>query len=140
MLAACLLVGCGGDEPVKPQACELDDGRVFKPGDNFPAGDECNGCYCFTDQTTPGYWGCAGVLCPEARPVACAPVHGTACTLGPSCGDGCCGQGERCVAGTCMCGDSPACESGNICGSADPLVDVEGCGSVCCPPGVACPS
>jgi len=71
---------------------------------------------------------------PDA-PFTCA-VSGT-CTTGPMCGATCCGEGEHCVAGACLCGNQPACTNGDTCQGAGFAVGF--CGSVCCGGTVGCP-
>lgn len=63
------------------------------------------------------------------------------CESGPQCGAFCCQPGERCADGTCVCGDDPACESGDYCTSGGPAQPTHGCGLFCCGPvsGVGCP-
>lgn len=142
-LVVIVLVACGGGEPEPEPAqvlCELPDGRAYKPGDLFPHGDGCNGCHCYPEGSglEPGAWACTLVGCPDrSMAQACEPVEGTGCALGPACGGGCCGQGERCVDGVCMCGTGPACPSTDICGASAPLGG-DGCGMACCPPEGPC--
>jgi hypothetical protein len=137
---ALLLVAAGACEDAVDRACYISDGRVYKPGDRFPYGDGCNACHCDPVETAlePGDWGCTllGCLPPYVRE-ACEPVRDSECALGPPCGDACCGQGERCVAGACACGDGAACSGGDICGSPDALPG-DGCGTTCCAPGSSC--
>jgi len=132
-----VLAACGGEDR-SPALCETPDGRVYKSGDFFPAGDGCNTCQCEPEGSPPGGYGCTLIGCHDAGPPRlCEPVAGTACTLGPACGDGCCGQGEQCVEGVCRCGDGAACGEGEICGSAEPI-GPDGCGVTCCPPEGPC--
>ena len=122
--ASLVLVAACGSEPAPPVTCEL-HGRMFEPGDSFPAGDGCNTCHCMED----GQVGCTLIGCREGEPgPACSPAG--ACPLGPACGTGCCGQGERCNAGLCECGDQAACGDAAICGADEPL-GADGCGTRC---------
>ena len=72
---------------------------------------------------------------PDA-PWSCAP-SGT-CANGPMCGTTCCGTGEHCVNGTCMCGSMSSCTDGNSCMIGGPIAPGP-CGSVCCGGTIGCP-
>jgi hypothetical protein len=69
----------------------------------------------------------------------CAPANG--CPTGPLCGNVCCGTGERCDNGQCLCGTTgKACLPGEICSSGGPTMGLGECGIVCCGlPGNPCP-
>lgn len=72
----------------------------------------------------------------DAASSACGPSGG--CMTGPMCGGQCCGQGERCVAGACVCGTNMMCTNGNTCQAGGPAGgDV--CGSICCGNTTPCP-
>lgn len=71
----------------------------------------------------------------DASPT-CGPTG--SCTLGPACGIGCCGPGERCVSGACTCGAQAACTDGNTCVTGGPIGAMS-CGSVCCGTTLPCP-
>jgi hypothetical protein len=71
---------------------------------------------------------------PDA-PMSCLPSGG--CPNGQACGATCCGSGEECVAGTCVCGTGPACGVGDTCASN--VARQDGCGSICCGATMACP-
>src|SRR5262245_32315573 len=120
---AAAAAGCGGDST----ACDY-MGSSYERGAVFPAGDGCNTCSC-TEQGVE----CTAIDCstqPDANPAAtCGPSGG--CPVGPPCGGGCCGIGEQCVAGQCLCGDGPPCTGDDHCESFGPLPE-SFCGSVCC--------
>jgi hypothetical protein len=62
------------------------------------------------------------------------------CAAGPRCGITCCGAGEQCVAGACMCGTSAPCNTastGDTCQSAGPILS--SCGRICCGGSHICP-
>ena len=80
--------------------------------------------------------GCGEAGVPDAQANACAPSGG--CMTGPMCGGTCCGQGERCVAGSCVCGTNMKCTDGNVCQSGGP-VGGDFCGSICCGNTSPCP-
>ncbi len=63
------------------------------------------------------------------------------CSAGPQCGAVCCAAGEHCDNGTCMCGASAACLTGDYCVSGGPIAPAAGCGALCCGPvsGMGCP-
>jgi hypothetical protein len=67
--------------------------------------------------------------------LSCVPSGG--CANGPACGNTCCGAGEACISGTCMCSMQPACTNGNMC--ASPVVMIDRCGAICCGATTACP-
>jgi hypothetical protein len=127
-----LLVACeGGRSP----DCEW-QGQTFEIGETFPAGDGCNTCSC----TAEGV-GCTLIACVDGgvvdgNPASCAATNG--CVVGPSCGATCCGQGEKCVGGTCMCGNGPACDANDTCEAAGPIGG-DACGSICCGFSGPCP-
>jgi hypothetical protein len=77
---------------------------------------------------------------PDASAQSCVPSG--SCLQGPPCGDDCCGSGEQCMQAelgpTCVCGQGPACDTGDSCEAAGPIGEDE-CGSVCCGPGNPCP-
>ena len=60
---------------------------------------------------------------------ACAPTGG--CAEGPLCGAGCCGFGEQCIGGTCICGSSAACVAPDTCQTGGPTGGGI-CGTICC--------
>ena len=127
VLVALTCAGCG-----KPTTCNV-GGRVYRAGDLFPDSDGCNACMCFDD----GHFECTAKACTAPEPqLACAPIKDAGCTLGPPCGSGCCGQGERCIDSTCRCGDGSACGSGDVCSAS--TLGADGCGTTCCPPGDSC--
>ncbi|MBL9017329.1 MAG: hypothetical protein JNL83_24285 [Myxococcales bacterium] len=80
--------------------------------------------------------GCSEAGVPDAQAGACAPSGG--CTTGPMCGGQCCGQGERCVGGTCTCGTVMACTGGNVCMAGGPAGG-DACGTLCCGNTTPCP-
>lgn len=125
VLVALAVASCG-----KPVTCQV-GGRVYRAGDSFPAGDGCNGCECRDD----GRVLCTLEACAsDSNPATpCAPVNSAGCTIGPPCGSGCCGQGERCVDSMCRCGDGSVCGSGDVCSASK--LGADGCGMTCCPPG-----
>ena len=61
-----------------------------------------------------------------------------ACTEGPTCGGVCCGQGEHCAAGVCMCGNVAACTGGDLCFPGGGFA-ATACGVVCCGTTMSCP-
>lgn len=75
----------------------------------------------------------------DAPAFVCGPMG--LCESGPMCGAICCKSGERCVEGTCMCGDEAACADGDYCMAGGPVAPSHGCGLFCCGPvsGVGCP-
>lgn len=78
----------------------------------------------------------ASRLC--ADPPAASTCGGDAiCGFGPSCGDRCCGPGERCQNGVCLCGTNSACAGGEVCGASGPPPD--DCGTMCCDAATGCP-
>jgi hypothetical protein len=134
-LAACLLSG-DGDDGGGAGRCEY-EGRTYRDGDRWPAGDNCNECFCLD-----GTAGCTDVLCfdggvPDAAG-ACRPTQG--CATGPACGINliCCNAGERCVNDTCVCGDRAACGAGDTCEAAGPIGG-DACGAICCGASGPCP-
>jgi hypothetical protein len=94
---------------------------------------------------------CGNKPAPDARPgsidasvdaqvgidaaMSCLPSGG--CPNGQACGTSCCGAGEACVAGTCMCGTKPACGVGDMCVSN--VARQDGCGFICCGASGPCP-
>ncbi len=128
------LVACEGGR--SPDSCEY-MGRTFEIGENFPAGDGCNQCHC----TAQGV-GCTLIACLDGGDVidgpltACEPSGG--CVVGPLCGQICCGQGEKCVGGVCMCGTNAACDPNDTCEAAGPIGG-DSCGSICCGVSGPCP-
>jgi hypothetical protein len=90
---------------------------------------------------------CGSKAAPDARPIdamlvsgpdapmSCLPSGG--CPNGPACGASCCGAGEACVAGTCMCGTKAACGVGDSCASN--VVRQDRCGFICCGASGPCP-
>jgi hypothetical protein len=133
VLIACLL-GCEGGKG-GGVACEF-NGMTFQPGDEFPAGDGCNSCFCSDE----GDVSCTRSVCPDAGvidgPAACNPSGG--CSTGVACGAVCCAAGERCDEGVCRCGSAPGCTGDDVCAAAGP-VGQDGCGSVCCGESSPCP-
>jgi len=95
-------------------------------------------------QTPPGFL--RDATKGDATGGVCNPSGG--CLDGPECGmtfpeDGgmtttCCGVGEQCVQGICVCGSSPACEPGDQCQSGGPIAD-SFCGNFCCGQIHGCP-
>lgn len=80
--------------------------------------------------------GCSEAGVPDSQLGMCAATGG--CPSGPVCGTTCCGSGERCVAGMCMCGMNKACTNGDSCQSGGPAGgDI--CGSICCGGMSPCP-
>jgi hypothetical protein len=106
-------------------------GRHFAIGEHFQ--ELCNDDQC----TSQGILSTA-VYCQQpidANPSSCTPSPG--CTgFGPQCGTYCCNAGERCVDGTCMCGNQPGCGDTDECGG--PAMQ-SGCGETCCGGTGACP-
>lgn len=110
-------------------------GRTYDEGDRFPAGDNCNTCFC-----DDGMVACTLIACfdggtPDAAG-ACQPTQG--CPSGPACGGICCDQGEQCVNGACLCGQNPSCGAGDTCEAAGP-VGGDACGAICCGASGPCP-
>src|SRR5437867_3989465 len=68
--------------------------------------------------------------------LTCEPSGG--CAAGPTCSNECCGPGEKCVSGVCMCGSRPACGSGDTCEAAGPQGS-DACGFTCCGASGPCP-
>jgi hypothetical protein len=61
----------------------------------------------------------------------CGPANG--CPTGPLCGTACCGTGERCDNGQCVCGTTgKSCLPGEICASGGPAMGIGQCGILCC--------
>ena len=134
-LSSCLL-SSGDDGDDRGAACDH-MGRTYRDGDRWPAGDNCNECFC-----TDGIVGCTDVLCfdggvPDAAG-ECQPTLG--CAAGPACGVNlaCCNAGERCVNDTCVCGQGAACGAGDTCEAAGPIGG-DACGAVCCGASGPCP-
>jgi hypothetical protein len=128
-----VVAGCSGGGP--DESCHYQD-HTYHTGDTWPAGDGCNDCTC----NAPGNIDCTARPCsapPDANPATACLPSGT-CTTGVGCGPICCGAGEQCVLGTCLCGDSPACGDGDTCESAGPVGE-GGCGSICCGASGPCP-
>lgn len=67
----------------------------------------------------------------------CSPSGG--CPQGPACGVTCCGSGEQCVKGVCMCGTNPACMNGDTCQTGGPAGPAAICGVLCCGGASPCP-
>lgn len=129
-LVACGSGGGGGD------TCHYQD-HDYSVGDTWPAGDNCNDCTCVAGPDIE----CTARPCsapPDADPATACLPSGT-CTTGVGCGPICCGAGEQCVLGTCLCGDGPACGAGDTCASAGPVGE-GGCGSICCGASGPCPN
>src|SRR5512143_2850538 len=77
-------------------------------------------------------------MVPDTSP-SCAASG--SCPDGPACGAGCCGPGEHCDQGTCMCGSGPACDTattGDTCMPGGPFAPTS-CGSTCCGGSTGCP-
>lgn len=102
----------------------------------------CNHADQAEDGSTPGSGQsivatCDGSRCKSVVAAAsCAPSGG--CATGPSCGNACCGPGERCDNGTCRCGSNPACGVGDTCAVVGPAGG-DTCGSFCCGASGPCP-
>jgi hypothetical protein len=142
MLAACKDESSGIDAGVRRDdagraICMYAD-TTFHEGDTWPGGP-CSTCTC-----TPRGAECEGPMCIDAAVDAAADATSPTCEAsgncasGPECGAQCCGQGERCVNGTCMCGAGPACTGGDHCDSAGPVID--SCASFCCGASGPCPN
>src|SRR5689334_20092993 len=105
IVIAATLVACSSSDD---KGCDW-KGHHHSIGEVFP--DDCNTCMCSAQGVS-----CTQKTCgtePDANLVSCAPSQ---CPNGPACGTACCGTGERCVDGTCMCGDHAACSGGDHCG------------------------
>lgn len=131
-IIALVLVAC--DDKGSRPTCEF-NGSEFEIGEVFPAGDGCNSCSCTESGVQCTRQACfdGGI---DGDPQSCAPSNG--CPEGPSCNAICCGVGEKCVGGTCMCGGSPACGAGDACSAAGPIGG-DSCGSICCGTSGPCP-
>ena len=118
-IGAIALAGChNGDDDGGGRPC-MYMGRTYQAGDVFPAGDNCNSCTCNDGQVACTLLACVDGGVPDGpTPGACAPTQG--CPAGPACGGLCCDTGERCENGVCMCGQNPACGTGDDEGSCDP--------------------
>src|SRR5262245_17456415 len=132
LLGLIALVGCGSGG--SNESCVYQD-HTYHTGDTWPAGDNCNDCTCSVDGIQCTARPCAAP--PDANPMTACLPSGT-CTTGVGCGPICCGAGEQCVLGTCLCGDSAACGDGDTCESAGPVGE-GGCGSICCGASGPCP-
>lgn len=126
--SACGSDGSGGD------TCRYQD-HDYQLGEMWPAGDNCNDCTCTTSGTECTQRPCSAP--PDANPSTLCQPTGT-CTSGPGCGEICCGVGEQCVAGTCMCGTGPTCGDGDACEAAGPIGG-DACGAICCGASGPCP-
>ena len=94
----------------------------------------------------------AATACPASKQGPMADAHRDApampscaatghCSDGPACGGTCCGAGEACVNGACVCGTNPPCntaQTGDTCQAAGPAMPGE-CGSICCGMTRPCP-
>lgn len=132
-IAACGSDGKGGDDQAK--TCRYRD-HDYAIGETWDAGDDCNECTC----EASGYT-CTARPCqapPDANPATLCQPMGT-CTMGVGCGSTCCNPGEKCVFGTCKCGDNAACGTGDSCEAAGP-VGGDACGSICCGMSGPCPN
>jgi len=132
-IAVALIAACGGEGHGNGSCAYM--GHAYDLGEVFPAGDGCNTCSCELVDGMPQV-GCTEIACTDANPLSCAPSGG--CTFGVRCGTTCCGAGERCVGGTCMCADRPACGPGDSCERGGPIGD-DACGTLCCGTTGPCP-
>jgi hypothetical protein len=123
LVSMVLVAGCYDDD-----SCEL-DGVRHPDGTTWM--QDCNYCWCDGDGVE-----CTLLLCAQPDAATCPPTE--SCDDGPACGDVCCGTGEQCVDGVCLCGDGPACGAGDSCEAAGPLI-ADRCGSVCCGTSSPCP-
>ena len=79
----------------------------------------------FTDgitATNDGFYQCM-----TSSTGSCVPSG--SCVAGPPCNGICCGVGERCANGICVCGDGPECTDGDRCTTTAPTPDQ--CGMLC---------
>ena len=128
LLGACSLYDSG------PSGCDW-KGHHHQVGEVFP--DDCNTCTCQSDgNATCTLIGCGVDGGVDANPASCAPDN--VCPSGPACGAYCCGAGEHCVNGACMCGDRAGCGTGDTCSSFGPSGGTA-CGSICCGASGPCP-
>ena len=128
-----IVAGCS-DDGKGGGICHYQD-HDYTIGETWPAGDNCNDCTC----TASGFT-CTARPCqapPDADPATLCQARGT-CMKGPPCGAVCCGAGERCAGGVCMCGTQAACTGGNTCEAAGPIGG-DACGSICCGATGPCP-
>ncbi len=121
-LAGLLITGCGSsatdhaaDLAAAGDLAVSDGGAADLAAADAPPGDLA---------TPPGKDGAAP---------SCAPSGG--CLYGPACGDGCCGEGERCdtagIGPVCRCGQNPSCANGEHCAAPGPQGGAT-CGVTCC--------
>lgn len=132
-IALTLLAACGGEGHGNGSCAYM--GRAYDLGETFPAGDGCNSCTCSAVAGLPEV-SCTELACADANPLSCVASGG--CMAGPRCGTVCCGTGERCDNGVCMCSGRPACGGGDTCERGGPIGSDE-CGTICCGASTPCP-
>jgi hypothetical protein len=132
---AASVAACDGNSPSGDGACVF-NGTRYALGEVFPAGDNCNSCECTASGAVCTEVTCLNDAGVDATPTACGPSGG--CPQGPVCGVLCCKSGERCVSGTCRCGNGSACGTNDTCEAAGPVGNDQ-CGFVCCGASGPCP-